>query len=109
MLIQLASTRGSDLKGIILENTFKSLQAMIDDTRPFYHRFARLFLTLKMDSLSLIPVIEQPCLFLVGEKDDVVPNKHMDELYSNAQNSRFKRLDRFDNGAHVDMWMEMPY
>ena len=109
VVIQLAEAKGHHFRGVIIENTFKSLATVIDDKQPFYSAVRPLVLSMTMNSYSRVQNISQPCLFLIGKLDDVVPNSHMEELYSNASSCQFKKRYLFKDGDHTDMWADMPY
>lgn len=73
--IHLAATNRDLIKGVILENTFTNLRAVIPYVMPLLKPFS-LLCSETWESDKAIPRInsETPMLFLSGRKDEIVPS-----------------------------------
>mmetsp|Transcript_92687 Transcript_92687/g.288983 ORF Transcript_92687/g.288983 Transcript_92687/m.288983 type:complete len:335 (-) Transcript_92687:76-1080(-) len=92
--------------GIILENTFVSVSAMVDALFPIiaYKSLKDRFLRLRWESAERIGEIEVPLLFLTGEKDEMIPPWHSKVLQQRAEKSPLRRSVIFPEGSHNDTW-----
>lgn len=72
----------------MVENTFTSVPDMIDEVFPVLSNFKSLCSN-KWNTLELMPNITRPILFLSGEKDELVPPRHMKALHSAATSSMY--------------------
>lgn len=90
------------IKGLILENTFISINEMMKDVTgwSFVHQFGFL-VSEKWDNLAIISQIGVPILFLCSLCDSVIPSHHMKELIKNTQ--AIHSIIRFDCD-HNDVW-----
>jgi len=109
--IALASTlgqrgEGPAPQGLILENTFTSISAVVDAMFPLIaiESLKKRFLRLSWESIERVGGLEVPMLFLVGEKDEMIPPSHSRALCAKAQNSRLLRNVVFPDGQHNDTW-----
>ena len=82
----LADLMHSQIRAIILENTFLSLPRLVPSAFPILGPFSSLCHQ-KWDSASKVPLIprDTPILMLSGVRDEVVPNQHMKELWEIVQ------------------------
>lgn len=94
------------VRALILENTFLSLPRLIPSAMPWLSPVSFLCHQ-KWDSASKIPLIpiQTPILMLSGERDEVVPSEHMEELERLMRNvpgrgRRPGKLIEFKNGQH---------
>lgn len=76
--------------GLILENTFTSitdvgLNFCPGVLKPLAHVFLFLFLRNKWNSISLIPEIKIPILFIKSKKDELIPQSQMDRLQEKCE------------------------
>lgn len=98
--IHLASRNPSKFRALILENTFTTLPRTIPYAVPILSPFTFLCHQ-KWDSASKLPLIprEMPILMLSGERDGVVPPRHMKELWEIASRRQGTMVDgRSENG-----------
>lgn len=109
--IALASTlmqrgEGPAPQGLILENTFTSISAVVDAMFPLLaiESLKKRFLHLRWESIERVGSLEVPMLFLVGEKDEMIPPAHSRALCAKAQKSRLLRNIVFPEGQHNDTW-----
>lgn len=105
MSVSLASRHPSKVHGVILENTFLSISAMVDKIMPFFIRiFKPLVLRIKWNSDEAIPQLQCPILFISGDSDELVPPQHMKQLHDLAVNSQHKDFYTVFGGQHNDTW-----
>lgn len=95
--IELAS-KYPHLKGVIVESTFTSMQAMIKQTLPMNILPLNLLLTEKFDSLSKIKTQKLPILIIHGTNDQVIPVKMAEQLYQASTTS--KQIKLIDQANH---------
>ena len=94
-----------NFNGIVLENTFTSIDDMVDEVFPLLTPFKKLVLNMHWDTAKLIPDIKSPILFIVGEKDEIVPKTMMNTLYDLAKTSYLKQNLSVRDGTHNDTWI----
>ncbi|KIN03877.1 hypothetical protein OIDMADRAFT_118628, partial [Oidiodendron maius Zn] len=85
--VQLAAKNQDDAKliGLVLENTFLSMRKLIPSIIP-PARYLTLLCHQIWPSESIIPKITKiPILFLSGLKDELIPPRHMRQLYDIAK------------------------
>eukprot|EP01083_Nonionella_stella_P286330 974611_1 len=108
--IALAQTQSSELLGLILENTFTSIEHIVKDhlrhTFGLVSRLSDSITRIPWDSLSRITNVTCPILFISGQLDKVVPPYQMDLLYKSSNKTIFKRIVRIKNGSHKKTWDE---
>jgi len=92
--------------GLILENTFMSISALVDTLFPIiaFDFLKDRFLRLRWESSERIKDVEVPLLFLTGMQDELVPPSHSAGLLARAEKSPLKRQARFPEGTHNDTW-----
>jgi len=93
-------------RGLILENTFVSISAVVDVLFPLiaFKSLKDRFLRLKWDSITRIASLRVPVLFLSGAQDELIPPSHMQALRDQAKRSQIKRFVEFPEGKHNDTW-----
>mmetsp|Transcript_19374 Transcript_19374/g.46551 ORF Transcript_19374/g.46551 Transcript_19374/m.46551 type:complete len:317 (-) Transcript_19374:60-1010(-) len=96
------------VKGIILENTFTSIPDMVDVVLPWVAPLKFLVLTISWSSVSLIPRITCPILFISGSRDELVPPEHMKRLHDAATKSMLRVWHAVPGGTHNDTCMVDP-
>eukprot|EP00536_Pseudo-nitzschia_multiseries_P002464 jgi/Psemu1/301400/fgenesh1_kg.33_\ len=94
------------LKGVIVENTFTSIPDMVDELMPLIAKFKRLILTIGWHSLSIVPTLTCPVLYLAGSKDEIVPHSQMLNLHRSTTMSVLNRLHVIQNGNHNESWYQ---
>lgn len=90
--------------GIILENTFLSISAMVDRLLPYIAFAKRLVLRIDWNSDEKIQKLKQAILFISGSNDELVPPFHMKKLYELATSSKYKDFFLVLSGTHNDTW-----
>ena len=95
------------IKGIIVENTFTSIPDMVDSLMPLVAPLKGLILRIKWDSRIVVPTLKVPILFFSGDRDELVPQRHMLELYELAKGVHPNAvLHRVKGGMHNDTWLK---
>lgn len=79
------------IKGLILENTFLSIGELVDRLFPFVKYLKRFLLKNHWESSKIINKIDKPILFMMSEKDELIPRDHMLGLQKLAIKATFKR------------------
>ncbi|SCV70170.1 BQ2448_1564 [Microbotryum intermedium] len=100
--IFLASQNKTRVSGLIVENTFTSLRRLVPSVMPLLAPF--LFLLHQIwPSIDLIDTLPAnfPVLFLSGDKDELVPQHHMSQLYVHCS-SQDKHWRDFEHGMHSE-------
>ena len=94
------------IRGVIVENTFTSVNDMIDTVFPRMLRWVKRLNRNRWDTLSFIPDVRVPVLFLSGRRDELVPPRHMDILYELCRNgaSPLCKMVHIEDGTHNDTW-----
>lgn len=106
----LASQRGADIAGVVIENTFTSVEDMafvllkrICDPSKFEaptRMFLSLFMTSHWRSLSIVPKISVPMLYMSGLADELIPSSQMRALYDAVAPAVPKTLYEVPGGEH---------
>lgn len=96
------------IAGLMVENTFLNISAMVDRIFPFLKAIKPFVLRLDWNSHKIArTLIETPILYLAGAKDDLVPHHHMQTLYQTslveAGNTR-AQMHVIPNGTHNESW-----
>jgi pimeloyl-ACP methyl ester carboxylesterase len=106
-LAQYAQQNGLPLAGVIVENTFLSISAMVDHLMPYIAPLKGLVLRIGWNSYRIAPRIQIPILYLSGGADQLVPPKHMRELYNmSLKSSRCARILIIKDGTHNETWLQ---
>ena len=102
--VSLAHKHPSRVHGLVLENTFLSISAMVDILMRWLSPVKEYVLKIRWDSDAKIQTLEHPILFISGDSDQLVPPFHMKMLFEKAVRS--KHLDFFSvaGGTHNDTW-----
>lgn len=94
------------LAGLIVENTFVSIDDMVDELLPFLSPIKRLLLKNHYDSSKIAPRLKIPILYLAGDADEIVPYSQMKELYeSSCMSSKRATMHVVEGGMHNDTWL----
>jgi fermentation-respiration switch protein FrsA (DUF1100 family) len=64
----------------------------------------KLLLMIHWPSLSRVPHLELPILFISGREDYLVQPEMMDKLFQAAEKTKYKVFFRVENGDHNDTW-----
>jgi len=105
-MAEYAEAQGLPLAGVIVENTFTSIAAMVDHLMPYIAPLKALVLRIGWNSGTIVPNLELPILFLAGARDQLVPHPHMLELYRSATRSRLTKMHVVPEGTHNETWMQ---
>mmetsp|Transcript_20747 Transcript_20747/g.22559 ORF Transcript_20747/g.22559 Transcript_20747/m.22559 type:complete len:398 (+) Transcript_20747:62-1255(+) len=90
--------------GIIVENTFLSISAMVDILMPYVKPLKNLLLKINWRSEEIIANLAQPMYFISGDADTLVPPSHMKKLYELALKSVHREFFSVLGGGHNDSW-----
>jgi pimeloyl-ACP methyl ester carboxylesterase len=84
------------IKGMILENTFLSIGDLVDKLFPIIKPLKNILLKNHWESNKIIGKIKVPILFIMSDRDELVPYEHMLKLKSLSENSsKFIKTVRF--------------
>ncbi|OZJ06023.1 hypothetical protein BZG36_01109 [Bifiguratus adelaidae] len=105
LLHALATIPDNQVRGLILENTFLSIQDMVEALYGRYTPYpyiARVALWNRWQTKDVIQHISLPILFLSSTSDEIVPANHMRELYQQSKSQNKIWVDL--RAMHMDMW-----
>jgi hypothetical protein len=98
-----AAAKPREVAGIVIENSFTSIDDMIDVVLPPL-KLVKCFNRNRWNSMQMITTLETPMLFISGLRDQLVPPKHMQDLYDAAVKCRRREFHTVANGTHNDTW-----
>lgn len=99
-----AQEQALPLAGVIVENTFTSIAAMVDHLMPMLAPLKALVLRIGWNSLKIVPKLKIPVLYLAGRRDQLVPHDHMLCLYRST--TAWKTIHIVADGTHNETWMQ---
>jgi fermentation-respiration switch protein FrsA (DUF1100 family) len=103
---QYAERNKIPLAGLIIENTFVSIDRMVDVLLPFLSPVKGLLLKNHYDSSKIVSQLKVPILYLAGDADEIVPHSQVLELYeSSIKSSSSATLHIIKGGMHNDSWV----
>lgn len=102
--VSLAHKYPSRVHGLVLENTFLSISAMVDILMRWVSPIKQYVLKIKWDSDAKIQALEHPMLFISGDSDQLVPPFHMKMLFEKAELSKHRDFFSVAGGTHNDTW-----
>ena len=105
-LAQYAEQKGFPLAGVVVENTFLSISAMVDHLMPYVAPLKTLVLRIDWNSEKIVPTLTMPIFYLAGGQDQLVPHSHMVQLYKRTKQSRLVRMHVVPDGTHNETWMQ---
>jgi hypothetical protein len=74
--------------GVILENTFTSISDIVDYIFPLFIQVAKPYiLNIDWDTLSIVPSIRLPVLYIHRDEDESVPREMTEKLYEATINA----------------------
>ncbi|CDJ41630.1 Hydrolase of the alpha/beta superfamily, related [Eimeria tenella] len=82
--IDLASRRGDEISGVVVENTFTSLRGALHDVLPFTKGVTwilNMIQRIKLASIDKVRSLKVPILFTSGTDDELIPSSHSEKLY----------------------------
>ena len=68
-------------RGLIIENTFCSISAMVDELFSFLIPVKSLVLKIGWNSDKLVPEIRIPTIYITGDQDEIVPYRQTVKLH----------------------------
>ena len=71
-----AEQKGIPLAGVMVENTFLSIAAMVDTLMPYVAPFKALILRIGWRSEEIVPHLTVPVLYLAGARDELVRKRN---------------------------------
>jgi hypothetical protein len=95
------AVRHPNIAGIIVEGTFTSIRAIVDEVSLYRLFPVDWILTQQFDSLSKVRSLKVPILFIHGTVDEVIPATMSQELYAAA--SAPKQLLLLPDAGHNDV------
>ncbi|KAK9468618.1 Alpha/Beta hydrolase protein [Lipomyces arxii] len=106
--IYLAEKYESEVAGLIVENTFLSIPALIPTLLPIAQYFTFLCHQIWPSDKSLPNITNTPVLFLSGLKDEIVPPAQMRKLFDICQSPN-KVWRQFANATHNETYLKDGY
>lgn len=88
--------------GVVVENTFTSIEGMVDHLMPWVAPFKALLLRMHWSSVEDIARIRAPILFVSGLKDELVPPFMMQQLHDRATGAAEREVLVVPDGGHND-------
>ena len=88
-------------KAVVLEAPFTGLRNVAKDVMPWFSPFSY-FIRDTYDNLSKVEALNMPLLILHGDKDNIIPARHSEILYSRAK-SENSHLTMLKGGNHNDL------
>jgi pimeloyl-ACP methyl ester carboxylesterase len=86
------TSRPYNISGVIIENTFTSISAMVDKIFPGVAFLKSMVLRNFWPSDQRVAKMEFPVLFIKAENDEIVPPEHMDILYDLCQSKKKEKV-----------------
>jgi pimeloyl-ACP methyl ester carboxylesterase len=96
------------LAGMMVENTFCSIDAMVGILFPFLRPVVKgPLLKMHWNSKEIAKSLTLPILYLAGEDDEIIPHSQMKYLYKISQGaSRLALFHKVSKGMHNDTWIQ---
>lgn len=98
--------RAFRFSGVILENTFTSIDELVDHLMPKIAWFKGLILRNHWTSIRRIQALTCPIMFVSGRNDELVPASQMDQLHAAASSAAFKVFHHVELGNHNMTWRQ---
>ncbi|KAL7512232.1 hypothetical protein ACHAXN_009200 [Cyclotella atomus] len=95
--------------GVLVENTFTCISDMVDHLLPLVAPLKSIVLRINWDSISIVPKLTTPTLFLAGAKDTLVPHEHMLRLHRERSKGKIHSLVKLHivkDGTHNETWLQ---
>jgi len=102
--IYMSSIAPDLFRGLIVENTFLSISAMVDKLFPFLIPIKQYVLKIGWHSDKIVPDLRLPIFYVTGDADELVPHEHTLKLHDESQQAIFKELLVVSGGTHNDSW-----
>jgi len=110
----LAHQNQDKICGVIVENTFTSIDDMVivlihrfgfERGFWFYRWFLFFYLTSHWNNRKMMSSLRVPALFISGLNDELIPPAHMRELHDSATSSTYRQFLGVEGGEHNDTYM----
>lgn len=101
--IDLAAHNPEHVTGLIIENTFTSIAALVGELMPIFGYFTFL-LTHRWPSLQTMARVRVPTLVLSGSRDEMIPSTMSQDLFDCCPAPN-KELKKFPDGRHMETWV----
>lgn len=92
------------IRGIILENTFSTMDDLNKDKYPELLCFRKCILKIKIDNVAIVSALTCPILYLVSKEDEVVPYKNSIRLIESSKKSKFLDFQIFNLAGHSELY-----
>jgi abhydrolase domain-containing protein 13 len=92
------------VRGIIVENTFTSIDKVVDSLFPGMSLVRKALLRNHWPSGERIKTVRVPVMMVSGGKDELIPPAQMRELRQNASQAPFVEWKMVPEGGHNDTW-----
>lgn len=92
------------IDGLVLENTFTSIDAMADAMFSYIAKLKWLVLTNHWRTIDLVSKIELPIFYVTCSHDEIVPSHMTHSLYEASTAAQFKQIWVNPDGSHNDTW-----
>ena len=102
--IYMSSIAPDLFRGLIIENTFLSISAMVDKMFPFLIPIKQYVLKIGWHNDEIVPDLRLPIFYVTGDADELVPYEHTLKLHGDSRLAIFKELLVVEGGTHNDSW-----
>jgi len=106
--IWLASNFPEWLAGIVVENAFTSVPAMVDVVLPAL-KYVKFLSRNTWDNLTEVKRVVIPMLFMSSQKDELVPPQMMTQIHEAAINAPINRIVKFELAQHMNCFQQPGY
>lgn len=106
--ISLSSKNQKTIRGLIVENSFTSIDDMIDIVIPTLKHFKFLSRNKWNNMEKIQNFVDLPILFISGQADELIPPRQMKMLYEKCP-SKKKDMKLYPFGTHNETWNQPSY
>lgn len=93
-------------RGLIVENSFESISAMVDKIYWWLQPIKNLILRIGWDSDQVVPDLKLPILYITGDDDEIVPYTQTLKMHEISRTAIFKDLLVIKGGRHNTSWYQ---
>lgn len=105
----MASKKEHLFRGLILENTFMSIDKMAGVLYPFLRPFIPLICNIHWANDKIVPELRLPIMYVTGDDDEIVPFQQTLDLHTISTKAAFTELLVVKDGGHNDSWTGRNY
>ena len=98
----------NNIQGLIVENSFISIDAVIDEKYPWISCMKSMLLRSHWKNMDKIGTIEKPIMIVKGERDEYLKGNHSEKLYEVAKKSMYKEIYVVKDGDHSECYKPNP-